>query len=95
MKRKNYIFIDGKQTRAACDYQAGEPHGINKLCKEKGFSPVTLHQICRNGYGTFTTVKKFIDAGFPIVESTRPIPSRLMKEHSRVYRKGEEPKAPE
>lgn len=93
MKTKNYIFIDGKQTRAACDYQAGEPHGINKLCQEKGLSPVTLHSICRNGYGTFKIIKIFMDAGIPIVKSTRPIPSRLIKEHSRVYRKGEETKA--
>ena len=95
MRTKNYIFIDGKQTRAACDYQAGEPHGITKLCQEKGLSPVTLHEICRNGYGTFKTVKIFMDAGIPIVKSTRPVPSRLVREHSRVYRKGETPKATE
>lgn len=89
MRTKNYIFIDGKQTRAACNYQAGEPHGINKLCQEKGLSPVTLHKICRDGYGTFRTVKIFMDAGIPIVKSTRPGPSRLVREHSRVYRKGE------
>lgn len=95
MRTKNYIFIDGKQTRKACDYQAGGPHGITKLCKEKGLSPITLHEICRNGYGTFKTVKIFMDAGIPIVKSTRPVPSRLVREHSRVYRKGEAPKVPE
>lgn len=95
MRTKNYIFIDGKQTRAACDYQAGEPHGITKLCQEKGLSPVTLHKICRDGYGTFKTVKIFMDAGIPIVKSTRPTPSRLIREHSRVYRKGEAPKVTE
>ena len=95
MRTKDYIFIDGKKTRKACDYQAGEPHGITKLCQEKGLSPVTLHEICRNGYGTFKTVKIFMDAGIPIVKSPLPVPSRLVREHSRVYRKGETPKVTE
>lgn len=95
MRTKNYIFIDGKQTRKACDYQAGGPHGITKLCQEKGLSPVTLHKICRDGYGTFRTVKIFMEAGIPVIKSTRPAPSRLVREHSRVYRKGEAPKVTE
>lgn len=92
MRTKKVIFIDGNQTRLACDKKAGGPHGINRLCNETGMSNVTLHAICRNGYGNQSTVKKYIDAGFPIIQSSRPVPSRLVKEHSRIYRKNGEQK---
>lgn len=83
MTTKNVIFIDGIKTRQAIDEMVGKKEGATKLCIEKGISNGTINRICRDGYGTPEAVKRYKDAGFPIIESNRPVPCRLRREHKR------------
>lgn len=95
MKKKNIIFVDGIATREACDIKAGQPHGIKKLCEAAGVSPVSLHEICRNGYGTPLMIEKYSNAGLPIIGSTKPVPCRLLKEHTKNRKEKTDPEKPE
>ena len=83
MTTKKIIFVDGIQTRKAIDEMAGQREGATKLCNERGVSNGTINRICRDGFGTPESIKKYKDAGFPIIESNRPVPCRKRKEHTR------------
>lgn len=83
MTTKKIIFVDGIQTRKAIDEMAGQREGATKLCLEKGVSNGTINRICRDGFGTPASIKKYKDAGFPIIESNRPVPCRKRREHTR------------
>lgn len=83
MKTRQVLFVDGIKTRAAIDRMAKQPEGLTKLCKEKGISNGTLCKICRNGYGTPESIRKYQEAGIPICLSSQPVTSRRRKEHTR------------
>lgn len=83
MKTRQVLFVDGIKTRAAIDKMAGQPEGLTKICKEKGVSNGTICKICRNGYGTPESIRKYQEAGIPIYLSSQPVTSRKRKEHTR------------
>lgn len=89
MKTRQVLFVDGIKTRAAIDRMAKQPEGLTKLCKEKGISNGTLCKICRNGYGTPESIRKYQEAGIPICLSSQPVTSRRRKEHTRNDNKKE------
>ena len=92
MKARKLIFVDGAKTREASRKMAGKG-GLSKLCKEKGLSQPVLSDICINGYGTEKTIRKFMDAGIPIITSDRPVPDRAKKPYTRGQKATpEEPK---
>ena len=82
MKARKLIFVDGAKTREASRKMAGKG-GLSKLCKEKGLSQPVLSDICINGYGTEKTVRRFMEAGIPIITSDRPVPDRAKKPYTR------------
>lgn len=84
MRTRKIIFIDGIKTREEVDKKAGRKRGMVDLCKQLGVSQPVLSEMCINGYGTEKTVRRYMDAGVPIVISQRPITSRTAK----AYKKG-------
>ena len=83
MRQNNIVYVDGAETRRKISARTGKKDGIKKICAEKGITSWSLNAICRNGFGTFPIVQRYIDAGIPIVISTKAKPNRIRKEHSR------------
>ena len=86
MRQNNIVYVDGAETRRKISARTGKKDGIKKICAEKGITSWSLNAICRNGFGTFPTVQRYIDAGIPIVISTEAKPSRVRREHTRARR---------
>ena len=86
---ENKIYINGIETRKQIDAIYGKSQSMKKACNERGLKPETLNRACLNGYGSPSTITKYMQAGIPVVLSSAPVPSRRRREHSRVASAGD------